>query len=295
MTPPLNDLLWFQTLAQVLNFTRAAAQLGVSQSTLSHRIKGLEAVLGLRLFNRTTRAVALTEAGTRLYQTLAPRMEEIEAEIASLMALGERPAGRVRLTLSDHALNLLWPRLQALLTAHPEIALECNQDNGFRDIVAEGFDAGVRLGESLAADMVAVRVSADWRLVTVAAPDYLARRGVPRHPQELIGHGCINHRQATSGGLYVWEFAKGDQALRVRVEGQLTFNSTFPMLRAAKAGLGLAYLPEDLVAGALTKGSLVQVLDDWCPHFPGYHLYFPSRRRNLPAFRALVEALRWRG
>ena len=292
MSVPLNDLLWFRTLAQVLNFTRAAAQLGVSQSTLSHRIKGLEAAMGLRLFNRTTRAVALTEAGERLYETLAPRMEEIETEIASLMALGARPAGRVRLTLSDHALNLLWPRLQGFLATHPDIALECNQDNGFRDIVAEGYDAGIRLGESLEADMVAVRVSADWRLVTVAAPDYLARRGVPAHPQELTGHDCINHRQASSGGLYVWEFAQG---LRVRVTGQLTFNSTFPMLRAAEAGLGLAYLPEDMVALSLDQGRLVQVLDTWCPAFPGYHLYFPSRRRNLPAFRALVEALHWRG
>ncbi|MCW1919938.1 LysR substrate-binding domain-containing protein [Rhodobacter sp. KR11] len=238
----------------------------MSQPTLSHRIKGLEAAMGL--FNRSTRGVALAKAGARLYQTLAPWMKEI----AALMALGARPAGRVRLTLSDHALNLLWPRLQGFLAAPPEIALECNQDNGFRDIVAEGFDAGIRLGESLAADRVAVRVSADWRLATVAAPDDLARRGLPAQPQDLTQHEGFNLCPSTSGGLCVWEFARGAHSLRVRVAGQLTFNAILPLLRAAEAGLGIAYLPRTRVAKAVAKGRLMPVLDTWCPHFPGYPL-----------------------
>lgn len=285
----LNDLAWFTALAETLNFTRAAARLGVSQSTLSHRIREIETSLGLRLFNRTTRAVALTEAGERLYRAVQPRLAEIGAEVEALTALSLTPAGRIRLTLSDHALGMLWPRLETFLRQTPEVAVEFSLDNGFVEIVEEGFDAGIRLGESLAADMVAVRVSPDWQLLTVAAPDYLARRGRPAHPRDLIGHDCINHRQRGSGGLYVWEFA---EEVRVKVTGQLTFTSSLPMVQAAVAGLGIGYVPQDLVAAEIASGRLVSILEEWCPSFPGYHLYYPTRRANLPAFRALVEALR---
>lgn len=288
----LDDLTWFVALAETLSFTRAAARLGVSQSTLSHRIKGIEGALGLRLFNRTTRAVALTEAGARLYCEVAPRLSEIGAELEALTALSTAPSGRIRLTLSDHALGMLWPRLRAFLAANPEVQVEFSLDNGFVDIVEAGFDAGVRLGESLAADMVAVRVSPDWRLMTVASPDYLGRRGHPEHPRDLVTHDCINHRHRGSGGLYAWEFAKGGEEIRLKVTGQLTFTSSLPMVDAAVSGLGIGYIPEDLVRTQIAAGDLVPVLQDWCPTFPGYHLYYPTRRANLPAFRALALALR---
>ena len=290
-----NHLTWFQTVAQERSFTKAAAKLGVAQSTLSHTIKQLEARIGLRLLTRTTRNVAPTVAGERLLATLTPRIAEIEEEIASLTALGEKPSGSIRLTLSDHALeSVVWPKLKPVLSLYPDISVELILDSTFRNIVEEGFDAGVRLGESVEKDMIAVRIGPDWRLVAVASPDYLAARGVPERPQDLVRHICINMRHETAGGLYAWEFGKDGQDLRVRVDGQLTFNNSYAMIDAAVSGYGIAYVPEDIVERHIAAGTLVQVLDDWSPVFDGYFLYYPSRRQNLPAFKVIVDALRHR-
>ncbi len=290
-----NHLTWFQAVAQERSFTKAAAKLGVAQSTLSHTIKQLEARMGLRLLTRTTRNVAPTVAGERLLATLAPRIAEIEEEIASLTALGEKPSGSIRLTLSDHALeSVVWPKLKPVLSLYPDISVELILDSTFRNIVEEGFDAGVRLGESVEKDMIAVRIGPDWRLVAVASPDYLAARGVPERPQDLVRHICINMRHETAGGLYAWEFGKDGQDLRVRVDGQLTFNNSYAMIDAAVSGYGIAYVPEDIVERHIAAGTLVQVLDDWSPVFDGYFLYYPSRRQNLPAFKVIVDALRHR-
>ena len=290
-----NDLLWFLAVAEERSFTRAAAKLGIAQSTLSHTIKRLETRMGIRLLTRTTRNVAPTEAGERLHQSLAPRIAEIEAEIASLTAYRAKPAGRVRITLSDHALQtIVWPRLRPVIAAYPDIRIELSVDNGFRNIVEDGFDAGIRLGESVENDMIAVRIGEDWRLVAAASPGYLAERGMPQHPKDLIGHNCINMRQAAAGGLYAWEFAKDGQDLRVRVEGQLTFNNSFAMVDAMLNGFGIGYVPEDIVQSHIADGTLVRILDDWSPFFAGYFVYYPSRRQNLPAFKAVVDALRWR-
>lgn len=288
-----NNLLWFLAVAEESSFTRAAAKLGVSQSTLSHTIKQLENRLGIPLLIRTTRSVATTEAGERLRLSLAPRISEIEAEIAALMAFRDKPAGRVRITLSDHALNsVVWPKLRPVLSHYPDIALELSIDNGLRNIVEDGFDAGIRLGENVEKDMIAVRVGPDWRLVAVASPDYFRSRPVPQHPHDLIHHDCINMRQSTMGGLYAWEFEKDGQELRVRVDGQLTFNTSYAMIDAVLNGFGIAYVPEDMVAQHVASGDLSLVLDDWSSHFPGYFLYYPNRRQNLPAFRVIVDALR---
>jgi len=290
-----NHLTWFQAVAQERSFTKAAAKLGVAQSTLSHTIKQLEARMGLRLLTRTTRNVAPTVAGERLLATLTPRIAEIEEEIASLTALGEKPSGSIRLTLSDHALeSVVWPKLKPVLSLYPDISVELILDSTFRNIVEEGFDAGVRLGESVEKDMIAVRIGPDWRLVAVASPDYLAARGVPERPQDLVRHICINMRHETAGGLYAWEFGKDGQDLRVRVDGQLTFNNSYAMIDAAVSGYGIAYVPEDIVERHIAAGTLVQVLDDWSPIFDGYFLYYPSRRQNLPAFKVIVDALRHR-
>lgn len=291
----LNQLTWFQVVAEERSFTKAAAKLGVAQSTLSHTIKQLEAHLGLRLLTRTTRNVATTEAGERLLQTITPRIAEIEDEIATLMAFREKPSGSIRLTLSDHALeSVVWPKLKPVLKDYPDISVELILDSTFRNIVEEGFDAGIRLGESVEKDMIAVRVGPDWRLVAVASPDYFSAHGVPGHPQELVRHACINMRHESAGGLYAWEFEKDGKALRVRVNGQLTFNNSYAMIDAALNGYGIAYVPEDIVERHLVSGLLVQVLDEWSPHFDGYFLYYPSRRQNLPAFKLIVEALRLR-
>ncbi|WP_342239795.1 LysR family transcriptional regulator [Inquilinus sp. OTU3971] len=290
-----NNLLWFLAVAEERSFTRAAAKLGIAQSTLSHTIKGLESRMGIRLLTRTTRNVAPTEAGERLRQSLAPRVAEIEAEIAALMEFRDKPAGTVRITLSDHALeSVVWPKLRPVLSAYPDIKLELSIDNGLRNIVEDGFDAGIRLGESVEKDMIAVRVGPDWRMVAVASPRYLAAHPVPDHPQDLIGHDCINMRQATAGGLYAWEFAKDGKDLRVRVEGQFTFNSSYPMVDAALNGYGIAYVPESLVVEQVADGRLILLLDDWSPSFEGYYIYYPSRRQNLPAFEVVVDTLRYR-
>ncbi|MER9228777.1 LysR family transcriptional regulator [Mesorhizobium sp. M0664] len=291
----MKDLLWFVAVARERSFTKAAARLGTSQSTLSSTIKELEARLGVRLLTRTTRSVAPTEAGERLFQSLVPRFEEIQADLASLVAFRDKPSGTVRITLSDHALQTtVWPKLQPLLGDYPDVCVELYSDNGLKNIVEERFDAGVRLGESIDRDMIAVRIGPDWRLVAVASPEYFSRHPVPTAPQDLVDHDCINMRQATFGGLYAWEFARDGRDLRVRVEGQLTFNSSIPMIEAAISGFGIAYVPENLVSQHIAKGCLRLVLDDWSPPFAGYHLYYPSRRQLSPAMAVIVEALRHR-
>ena len=291
----LNGLLWFVAVAEERSFTRAAAKLGTSQSTLSHTVKQLEARMGLRLLTRTTRSVAPTEAGERLLRSLSPRLEEIEADISRLMALRDKPSGTVRITLADYALeDLVWPKLRPVLSQYPEIKLELSRDNGLRNIVEDRFDAGVRMGESVDKDMIAVRIGPDWRMVVVASPAYFASHAKPETPQDLIGHNCINMRQTTAGGLYAWEFEKDGRALRVRVDGQLTFNSSYPMVDAAISGYGIAYIPESLVREHIAAGRLIQVLDGWCPFWTGYHLYYPSRRQMSPAFAVIVDALRQR-
>jgi DNA-binding transcriptional LysR family regulator len=291
----LNDLLAFLVVARERSFTKAAAQLGVSQSALSHTVRGLEERLGLRLLTRTTRSVSPTEAGERLLHTVGPRFEEIEAEVEALSELREKPAGTIRITTGEHAADtILWPKLAKLLPEYPDIKVEVVIDNGLTDIVAERYDAGVRLGEQVAKDMIAVRIGPDMRMAVVGAPSYFAKRSPPKMPQDLLGHDCINLRLPTYGGLFAWEFEKGDQKPRVHVEGQLVFNNLSLRLGAALAGLGLAYLAEDRVQPYLADGRLVRVLADWCAPFSGYHLYYPSRRQSSPAFTVLVDALRYR-
>ena len=270
----LNQLTWFRILAEERNFTRAAARIGVAQSTLSHAIKQLETRMGIRLLTRTTRSVTTTPAGERLLHTITPRLAEIEEEIAALTALRDKPSGSVRLTLSDHALeSVVWPKLKPVLRDYPDISVELILDSSFRNIVEDGFDAGVRLGESVEKDMIAVRIGPDWRLVAVASPDYLAEHGTPQHPRDLIRHICINMRHESAGGLYAWEFEKDGQELRVRVDGQLAFNNSYAMIDAAVSGYGIAYVPEDIVAAQVASGALIQVLDDWSPMFDGYTEY----------------------
>jgi len=292
----LNDILAFLAVARDRSFTRAAAKLGVSQSALSHTIRGLEARLGLRLLARTTRSVAPTEAGERLLRALGPRFDEIEAELAELSELRDKPAGTIRITSGEHAAQaILWPALAKLLPRYPDIKVELNIDYGLTDIVAERYDAGVRLGEQVAKDMIAVRIGPDFRMAVVGAPSYFARRTKPKDPRDLTAHDCINIRLPTYGGIYAWEFEKRGRPLKVRVEGQLVFNNIALRVNAALAGLGLAYLSEDQVQEHVVEGRLVRVLGDWCPPFSGYHLYYPSRRQAAPAFALLVEALRYRG
>jgi DNA-binding transcriptional LysR family regulator len=288
-----NHLLWFQIVAEERSFTRGAARIGIAQSTLSYAIRQLETELKIQLLTRTTRNVGLTDAGKRLLETVAPRLAEIETEIVALSELREKPSGTVRLTLSDHALeSVVWPRLKSVLLEYPDIKVEMILDSRFRNIVDEGYDAGVRLGESVEKDMIAVRIGPDWRLIAVASPGYLQTHGIPKHPNDLLNHVCINHRHETAGGLYAWEFEKKKKPLRVRVDGQLTFNNSYAMIDAAASGFGIAYLPEDTVRRQLSDGTLQIVLDDWSPKFDGYYLYYPSRRQNLPAFRVIVNALR---
>lgn len=290
-----NQLTWFQAVAEERSFTKAAARLGVAQSTLSHAIKQLEARMGIRLLTRTTRNVATTVAGERLLQTVAPRMSEIEEEIAALTAFRDKPSGSIRLTLSDHALQtVVWPKLKPVLQAYPDISVELLLDSSFRNIVEEGYDAGVRLGESVEKDMIAVRIGPDWRLVAVASPEYLASHGRPKHPQDLVRHRCINMRQESAGGLYAWEFEKDGKELRVRVDGQLTFNNSYAMIDAAISGFGIAYVPDSMAEASIALDKLEVVLDDWSPPFDGYFLYYPSRRQNLLAFQIVVDALRHR-
>ena len=278
------------------SFTRAAAQLGVSPSALSHTLRGLEARLGLRLLTRTTRSVAPTEAGERLLGSRGPAFDEIDAALAALSEFREKPSGTIRITAGEHPVEtILWPALERLLPDYPDIKVEVEVDNALTDIVAERYDAGIRLGEQVAKDMVAVRIGPDMRMAVVGAPAYFARRPRPKTPQDLTGHACINMRLPTHGSLYAWELEKGKRELKVHVEGPLVFNYAPLLLRAALAGLGLACVFEDQVQEHIAEGRLVRVLADWCPPFSGYHLYYPSRRQPAPAFALLVEALRYRG
>jgi len=273
----------------------AATKLGVSQSALSHTVRGLEAQLGLRLLTRTTRSVAPTAAGERLLATMGPLLDEIEAGMAALSEFREKPAGTIRITAGEHAAHtVLWPAMERLLPDYPDIKVELDINNGLTDIVAGRFDAGVRLGEQVAKDMVAVRIGPDMRMAVVGAPSYFAGRSRPRTPEDLTSHDCINLRMQ-SGGLLAWEFEKGGREVKVKVDGKLVFNTSLMALEAAVGGYGLAYLLEDRVQAYLADGRLVRVLGDWCPPFSGYHLYYPSRRQPTPAFALLVDALRYRG
>lgn len=292
----LDDLLAFVAVGRERSFTKAAAKLRISQSALSHTIRELEARLGVRLLTRTTRSVAPTAAGERLLKTVGPRFEEIEAELEALSELREKPAGTIRITAGDHAIHsVLWPKLAKLLPKYPDVKVEITIDYGLADIVAQRYDAGVRWGEQVAKDMIAVRIGPDVRFAVVGTKSYFARQPPPKTPQDLIGHTCINLRLPTYGGLYAWEFERGGRELKVRVEGQLVFNGIFQVLDATLAGFGLAFVPEDLAQPHLTKGRLKRVLEEWCPPWPGYHLYYPSRRQSSAAFALLVDALRHRG
>ncbi|WP_043338076.1 LysR family transcriptional regulator [Belnapia moabensis] len=292
----VHDLHAFLAVARERSFTRAAARLGLSPSALSHAIRGLEERLGLRLLTRTTRSVAPTEAGERLLGTLGPAFDAIDRTLAALTALRETPAGTIRITAGEHAAEtLLWPVLERLLPGYPDIKVEIDVDNSLTDIVAGRYDAGIRLGEQVAQDMVSVRIGPDLRMAVVGTPAYLAQRGRPTTPQDLTGHACINLRLPTLGGLYAWELEQDRREVRVRVDGPLVVNTAPLLVKAALAGLGLACIFEDQVQAPIAEGRLVRVLEDWCPPFPGYHLYYPSRRQPTPAFALLVEALRHRG
>lgn len=293
--PGIEEMNAFAAIAERRSFAKAAVALGMSPSTLSQTIRELEERLGVRLLNRTTRSVAPTAAGERLLLTIGPRFEEIEAELAALGELREKPAGTLRITTSGYAADaILLPKLAKFLPKYPDIKVEISIDDRLVDIVAERFDAGVRDGELVAKDMVAVRIGPDLRMAVVGAPAYFAKRSPPKKPQDLTGHDCINLRLPTRGGLYAWEFEKGRRKLNVHAEGQLVFNRPAQMLNAALAGMGLAYLLEDVARPYLDEGRLERVLEDWCPPYPGYHLYYPSRRQPSPAFALLVDALRYR-
>ncbi|MBS0455088.1 MAG: LysR family transcriptional regulator [Proteobacteria bacterium] len=291
----LNDLQAFVAVARERSFTRAAAQLGVSRSALSHAMLALEERLGLRLLSRTTRSVSPTEAGARLFNVLAPRLDEIESELGSLTAMRDKPAGTVRITAHDHAITtVLWPRLLPLMREYPDVRAEISVDYAFTDIAANRFDAGVRLGDRVDKDMIAVRIAPDLRMSVTASPGYLAGRSIPLVPQDLTEHRCINLRLPTHGGLYAWDFEKDGQPQAVRVNGQVTFNNTLLMMQAALDGMGLAYVPFDLVHPHIEQGRLIPVLEQWWPVFPGYHLYYANRRQIAPALALVIEALRLR-
>ncbi|MEX3772952.1 LysR family transcriptional regulator [Pseudomonas sp. MYb118] len=291
-----DQLAIFSAVAQERSFTRAAARLGMSQPALSRAMRQLEDRLGVRLLARTTRSVSPTEAGEHLLKVIAPRFEEIDTELALLSEFRDRPAGKLRITAGEHsAIKVLHPVLAKLLPEHPDLNIEIIVDYGFTDIVAQGFDAGVRLGPQVAKDMIAMRIGPDMRMAVVGSPDYFSRYPQPVIPNDLTAHNCITLRMPTHGGLYVWEFEKNGQELNVRVEGQLVFNNIAMRLEAALQGLGLAYMPEDLVQEHVAQGRLIRVLEDWCEPFSGYHLYYPSRRQSSPAFNLLRETLRYDG
>lgn len=292
----IDDLMAFVAVAREGSFTRAAAQIGVSQSALSHAIKGLEERIGVRLLTRTTRKVVPTEAGERIMRRMAPHFVELEDELASIVELRDTPAGAFRITATDYAADtILWPKLRPLLKKYPDISVEIVTDYALTDIVGEKIDAGVRLGEQVSEGMIAVRVGPDFRMVAVGAPSYFKTHGVPETPQDLTRHRCINLRLPTHGGLYAWEFERNKREIRVRVEGQVTFNTIGPCVRAAVEGFGIAYVPESLAMSYVKARRLRTVLDEWSPPFPGYFLYYPHRRQPASAFSLIVEALRHRG
>jgi DNA-binding transcriptional LysR family regulator len=290
----LNDLLAFVTVAREGSFTRAAKVLGVTQSALSQTVRGLEDRLNIRLLTRTTRSVSPTTAGERLVNAIGHRLEEIEAELDALTALRDKPAGAVRITCSDQVLrDTIWPKLVPLLKEYPDISIEIDVNYGLRDIVADRFDAGVRLGEQVHKDMIAVPIGPKIRMAAVASPAYFEKRPPPRTPGDLTRHRCIAQRQV-SGGLYAWEFERRGRELEVRVEGQVILNTSPQIVTAALDDIGIAFLPEDEFTPHLEKGRLIRVLEDWCPPFPGFHLYYPSRRHPSPAFSLVLDALRYR-
>jgi DNA-binding transcriptional LysR family regulator len=291
-----SDLTAFLMVAEERSFTRAAALIGISQSALSHTVRRLEERLGVRLLMRTTRSVAPTDAGERLLETLKPALEDIEARLSSLSALREKPAGTVRITTSQHAAEtVLWPVIDRLLPDYPEIKVELTIDQALTNIVADRYDAGVRLGEQVEKDMIAVRIGPDARMAVVGSPKYLKANGIPKTPRELTAHTCINLRLPTAGGLYAWEFERNGREVHARVDGQLVFNATPMVLKAACAGHGLGCVLEAQARDYVADGRLLRVLEEWCPPFPGYHLYYPSRRQLPPAFALLVAALRYPG
>lgn len=291
----MRDLQAFLAVARARSFTKAAATMGVSQSALSQTIRELERRLGVPLLKRTTRSVSTTEAGQRLLNTVGPSMDQIAVEIAALSAFRDRPAGTIRLNVAEHALrSVLWPKISRFAHDHPDIKIEIDSENGLIDIVERGYDAGVRLGEQVAKDMVATQIAPDWRMAVVGAPTYFRDHPHPAQPEDLTGHNCINLRLITYGGFYAWEFEKEGRRLNVRVEGQLAFNSGSHVLTAALEGHGLACIPEEAALPHIRSGALLQVLADWMPTFEGYHLYYPSRGQTSPAFARLVEALRYR-
>jgi DNA-binding transcriptional LysR family regulator len=291
----VNDLLAFLAVARERSFTRAAKKAGLSQSALSHTIRQLEERLGVRLLTRTTRAVAPTEAGQRLLDGIGPSFDEIEASVAALSELRDKPAGTIRIVASDFAIkSVLWPRLKPFLLMYPDVTLELSRDNGLTDIVTQRFDAGVRMGEQLAKDMISVRISPNIRFAAVGAPSYFKKNPDPSRPQDLMEHDCITERHATSGGIWAWEFEEKGREVKVRVDGQLVFNNSYDVIDAALGGSGLAYVPEDIALPHIAKGRLKRVLEKFCPYWDGYHLYYPSRRQPSPAFLAVVDALRHR-
>ena len=292
----VNDLQAFLAVARDQSFTKAADRLGITPSALSHTIRALEERLGVRLLARTTRNVAPTEAGERLMRAIAPLFEQITAEVEALGELRDKPRGTIRITCTDDQIEMcLRPMLAGFLKNYPDITLEFYVDYGFTNVVEERFDAGIRLGEAISKDMIAVRIGPDWRLVVVGSPAYFERHSPPKTPHDLTKHACVNIRHRPSGAIYAWEFEKNGKAFTVKVEGQLVFNSIMHVLNAAVDGIGLAYVPEELVSPYLADGRLKQVLTNWCPYFQGYHLYYPNRRQASPAFSAFVEALRYRG
>lgn len=296
MSMDFNNLAAFAAVAREKSFTRAAAQLRVSPSALSQTISSLEERLGMRLLTRTTRSVSCTEAGERLMRTVAPRLGEIELELAALTELRDRPAGTLRITAGEHpAISVLQPALRKFLPDYPDVKVEIIIDSALTDIAAEGYDAGVRMGEQVAKDMIAVRIGPQMRMALVGSPDYFVRHLAPREPQDLADHNCITTRMPTYGGLATWGLERDGREVKVRAEGQLIFNSLTIRIQSALDGLGLAYVPEDQALPHLAEGRLVRVLEEWCPSFPGYHLYYPSRRHPSPALTLLVDMLRYRG
>jgi DNA-binding transcriptional LysR family regulator len=290
----INDILDFLAVARERSFTRAAAKLGMSQSALSHSVRGLEARLGVRLLARTTRSVSLTEAGQRLMEAVAPRFEEIDTEIAAISELGDKAVGTIRITAIDHVINtVLWPRLAKILPQNPDLRIEISSDYRMVDIAADRYDIGVRWGDQVEKDMIAVRLTPDVQMMIVGAPSYFERRPVPTSPQDLLKHNCITLRLASSGGLYAWELRNGDREMQARVSGQLTFTSAYQMLNAALSGMGLAFIPADLAEHGLRDGRLRSVMEDWCPTFPGLHAYYLSRRQSSRALALVIDAIRY--
>ena len=290
-----SDILAFIAVAREKSFTRAAAKLGVSQSALSHSMRSLESRLGIRLLTRTTRNVSTTEAGERILNRIAPRFEDIDTELECLSELRDKPAGLIRISCSDHAAKtLIWPKITPVLETYPDIRIEVNVDNGFTNIVSGRFDAGVRLGEAVEKDMIAVKIGPECRMAVAGTPEYLEKHGRPEQPEDLLKHECIAMRMVSSGGVYDWELDNGEREVNVKTRGQVICNNTYLIRQAALDGFGLAFLPEDLFADDFKTGKLERVLEDWCMPFPGYHLYYPNRNNHSPAFTAVVDALRHR-